>query len=74
MAGAYITPLLELLEAMNARTEVLDEELARLQAERAKGREHMREVIANGEAMGALPDWMLEPLKKAAGMTEKVEG
>lgn len=70
VAGAYITPLLDMLETMINRTEELDAMIAHMQAERAEGMGHMRDVIAKGEAMGALPDWMLDSFKKAAGVND----
>ena len=68
VAGAYIPPLLDMIETMSANTEALAAALDAHKKERAEGLAHMREAIAKGEAMGALPDWMLEPFKKAAGM------
>jgi len=42
-------------------------ELDAMAKSRADGMEAMRRVIANGEAIGALPEWMLGELKQMAG-------
>ena len=69
MAGDYIGPLLDLLETMRLDTALLSAELESMKAEREKGLSMMLKVIETGEAMGALPEWLIEPMKNAAGVT-----
>lgn len=67
MAGAYITPLLGLLQTLIESNETMRVELDAVVKSRAEGMEAMRRVIASGEAIGALPEWMLGELKQMAG-------
>lgn len=67
MAGAYITPLLDLLETLIQQNENMAAQVTAMAQSRATGLEAMRNVIAKGEAMGAFPDWMLGELKRIAG-------
>ena len=68
MAGAYIGPLLDLLETMRLDTALLSAELESMKAERAAGMAILLKAIETGEAMGALPEWIIEPMKAAAGV------
>ena len=68
MAGAYIGPLLDLLETMRLDTALLSAELESMKAERAAGIAILLKAIETGEAMGALPEWIIEPMKAAAGV------
>lgn len=67
VAGAYITPLLDLLQTIIESNETMRVELDAVVKSRAEGMDAMRKVIAKGEAIGALPDWMLGELKQIAG-------
>ena len=68
MAGAYIGQLLDLLETMRLDTALLSAELESMKAERAAGMAILLKAIETGEAMGALPEWIIEPMKEAAGV------
>jgi hypothetical protein len=67
MAGAYMGPMLDLLQTIIEKNETMRVELDAMAKSRADGMEAMRRVIAKGEAIGALPEWMLGELKQMAG-------
>ena len=68
MAGAYIGPLLDLLETMRSDTALLSAELERWKAERAASLAHLIKMIEEGEAMG-VPEWVIEKMKAAVEVT-----
>jgi hypothetical protein len=68
MAGAYIGPLLDLLETMRLDTEMLAAEMERWKAERAASLEHLVKMIEEGEANG-VPQWVIEKMKAAVEVT-----
>ncbi|MGV0983500.1 MAG: hypothetical protein ACOYB2_03030 [Limnohabitans sp.] len=68
MAGAYIGPLLDLLETMRLDTALLSAELEGWKAERAASLAHLIKMIEEGEAMG-VPEWVIEKMKAAVEVT-----
>lgn len=67
MAGAYVGPMLNLLESLTRTTEAQGKLILDLMQERDEARRHAGDMIAQAEAMQALPDYMLEGFKKAIG-------
>lgn len=59
MAGAYMGPMLDLLDAMHARNEALGKTVLDLVEERAKHRANLDEIIAKVEELGVLPQWII---------------
>lgn len=68
MAGAYVGPMLDLLETLTRTTEAQGKLILDLMEERAAARRHAGEMIAQAEAMQALPAYMIEGFKKAIGV------
>jgi hypothetical protein len=59
--------MLDLLDALTRTTQAQGKLILDLMEERAAGRRHACEMIAQAEAMQALPAYMIEGFKKAIG-------
>lgn len=57
-------PMLDLLDAMHARNEALAVTVLDLVEARAKHRANLDEIIAKGEELGALPEWIINMVKE----------
>jgi hypothetical protein len=67
MAGAYVGPMLDLIEGLIQRTEAQNAALLAVIGERVASLNEVRALIVKAEALGALPGWMIEHAKRAAG-------
>lgn len=67
MAGAYMGPLLDLLDALTRSNAAQGKLILDLMEERSAERRHAGEMIAQAEALQAWPAFMLQGLKKAIG-------
>ncbi len=67
MAGAYVGPMLDLLDSLVNTTEAQGKLLMRLVEERAETQRHAGDLIVQAEALQALPDWMIQGAKRVIG-------
>lgn len=67
MAGAYVAPILDVLEMLANTNEAQGQMLMDHVFARAMEKRHAGEMIAQAEAMQAWPDFMLQGLKKSIG-------
>lgn len=65
MAGAYVGPMLDLIEGLIQRTEAQNAALLAVIGEREASIGEVRALIFKAEALGALPGWMIEHAKRA---------
>lgn len=67
MAGAYMAPLLDLLESLIQTHEAQGRHVLNLLEQRAKVQQEAAQFISEAEQVGALPAWMIERLQKMNG-------
>jgi hypothetical protein len=67
MAGAYMEPMLDMMQAIIERTEAQSVGILTLVNDRAREQGEVRNMLEKAEALGALPAWMIEHGKRATG-------
>lgn len=63
VAGPYIGPLLDLLETVAMDQRLTADTLAEVKAAQRRGQDALWSLMQRGEAIGGLPDWILEELR-----------